>query len=131
MPKILLGVRAARLLPVTLQEDLIPPAFRRKWPGLEVFISKFTGKLVFAGMLPRREGPFSIPMLAFTAKGHMDEGELEDDDITDAFWPPARSPNSLAEDNQPFLLGLMSWYHNIQEVRDVICPPNQSSSAGQ
>ena len=78
MPKILLGVRAALLLPRTLPEELVPPAFWRKWPGLEVFKSKMTGRLIFAGMLSCRDGPYacggprgpySIPMLAFTAKG--------------------------------------------------------------
>ena len=56
MPKLLLGTRAALLLPESLPEDSVPPAFRRKWPGLAVFKSRLTGRLVFAGMLPRREG---------------------------------------------------------------------------
>ena len=113
MPKILLGVRALRFLPVALQEDLVPTAFRKKWPGLKVFTSKLTGKLLFAGMLPRRDGPYSIPMLAFTAKDQTDEGALKDEETADAFWLPAKSPVSLTEDSQPFLLSLISWYHII------------------
>ena len=138
MPKILLGTRAALLLPEALPENSVPPAFRRKWPGLAVFKSRMTGRLVFAGMLPRHEGPYacgrpkgqhSISLLAFKANGEI--GEEVKNNPKGNFWPPEQCPLSLAEDSQQFLLGLISWRHNIQEVRDVICSPNQSTTAGQ
>ena len=55
MPKILLGIRTALLLPEPVAEKLIPATFRKNWPGLAVFKSKLTGKLLFAGMLSRQE----------------------------------------------------------------------------
>ena len=138
MPKILLGTRAALLLPEALPEESVPPAFRRKWPGLEVFKSRITGNLIFSGMLPRREGPYacihphnrpSISLLAFTANTEI--RAMINNPTKGNFWPPEQCPLSLVEDTQQFLLGLISWRHNIQEVRDVICVPNQSTSAGQ
>ena len=55
MPKILLGIRTALLLPEPVAQELIPATFRKDWPGLAVFKSKLTGNLLFAGMLGRQE----------------------------------------------------------------------------
>ena len=113
MPKILLGVRAAILLPGPLAKELVPPAFRKKWPGFEVFKSKLTGQLIFAGMLARRTGPHargwplglrSLPALAFTAHGIVDDKEIQNDPSS-TLWPS-------------------------EKVRDVGCQ-NPSSSTGQ
>ena len=88
MPKTLLGICAALHMPETVPDDQIPPEFRRGWPGLAVFKSRLTGKLIFSGMLPRQgsQPPShenkiqqNHPLLAFTAtgaEGHMTPNQI-------------------------------------------------------
>ena len=71
--------------------------------------------------------PQTRSSLAFKAT----DAETDDHLVSSQVWPPEASPLSTTEDSQPFLLGLIAWRHNVQEIRDVICAPNQSTSAGQ
>ena len=132
MPKLLLGIRAAKLLPVPLTEDQVPREFREKFPGLDVFQSKLTGKLMFAGMLERAGLDNSTSMLTFTASAKRDKettsGLLAPGE---AVWPPLVDPLSQLDTTQGFLLSYITWFHNLQEIRDAICAPSQSVMAGQ
>ena len=132
MPKLLLGIRAAKLLPIPLTENQVPREFREKFPGLEVFQSKLTGKLMFAGMLDRAGPDNPTSMLTFTTTSKRDKetnsGFLAPGEVV---WPPLVDPLSQIDNTQSFLLGYITWFLNLQEIRDAICAPSQSVMAGQ
>ena len=127
--------RVARLLPQPLSQNQVPREFREKFPGLEVFQSKVTGSLLFAGMLDRSGLANPTSMLTFTAspklKKEADIGFPSPILAGEELWPPLANPLSKSENIQSFLLGYITWFHNLQEIRDAICAPSQSTMAGQ
>ena len=51
MPKLLIGQRLLKLHPIPLSVEEIPTGFSTTWPGLCVYRSQFSGRLLFGGHL--------------------------------------------------------------------------------
>ena len=66
MPKLLIGQRLLKLHPIPLPEEEIPIGFSNTWPGLCVYRSQFSGRLLFGGHLAMAPPPSKL--LLFNGK---------------------------------------------------------------